>query len=821
MKLQKNGNEVEHNGLSDSGEFTIEANASAFQILSSGVYTNKLRAPIRELACNAFDAHAASGNTSVPIEITLPSSKDSNFTVKDFGPGLTKTEVQSIYTTYFKSTRNDSNDYTGGFGIGSKSPFAVVESFHIQSRHNGEATLYEAFLDENKLPRIKEIHSAATVEPNGLTVTLKVPKDVINAFCEEAKYVFMAFSSPYTAVRDKKTFVVQSLTSNNDLKKRGNTYWPTRHHYHTSPVIVMGNIEYPLNAAIQKMEIEQEPLLEWFLRKNVIIDIPVGQLSVAASREDLSYDRKTLKNLKNIITTELKTLAESIYEEAKQKASSKYEAATRLRQACIELGLKEDTGVIEKMGELGNWDPAIIGVVKDGVKSIFPDGVRFAAVHPMLAEYSHKLDYMMHEHSRHSRNKSLKKDYHHNSPLEVITDFIHELKGLSSHRGGKLGYEDMFHRFHPAMLEMILHPLEPYNPRYMHDISNFAVVPTPHIHDLIREEGYSGRSMIGYLRQPRFDTLPDENLIQALLMSLDKVRMTPSLPKIKNIENSYYSERDSMGIIYPEESVTYEQFINILNEVNKTWGTSFDTSATEISMSDIHPKEKKEAPIYVQEVLSLEDSNSRRHRSLWDEEPTDIKDLGGDYLYTTDRHVAYFFERSLGVNVLFKELGAPPSVILIHKDDLAKVQSRGLPSGRSLEDFVKNEVHAWARQNGLHRELSKRHGYHDENDPIVLETLLKNISQDAVGAQLPLIQNFKFSEQKVFDYASASTAVGLLDQFGITLPSKKDAHKDVKDAYPFLTLSSLQNNIQAAINYIKAIDMARGNDIRPSNGLGI
>ncbi len=44
-----------------TSEFKIQASAKAFEILSSNIYTNKVRAVIREYNCNAYDAHVAAG----------------------------------------------------------------------------------------------------------------------------------------------------------------------------------------------------------------------------------------------------------------------------------------------------------------------------------------------------------------------------------------------------------------------------------------------------------------------------------------------------------------------------------------------------------------------------------------------------------------------------------------------------------------------------------------------------------------------------------------------------------------------------------------
>ena len=54
------------------GEFRIRNSAKAFNILSSGLYANKIRAIVRELSCNAVDSHMAAGCADTPFDVHLP-----------------------------------------------------------------------------------------------------------------------------------------------------------------------------------------------------------------------------------------------------------------------------------------------------------------------------------------------------------------------------------------------------------------------------------------------------------------------------------------------------------------------------------------------------------------------------------------------------------------------------------------------------------------------------------------------------------------------------------------------------------------------------
>ena len=128
--------------VGEVGDFKIKASAKAFSILSSGLYANKIRAIVRELSCNAVDSHVASGRTDTPFDVHLPNDLEPWFSIRDYGTGLSHEQVSSIYTTYFESTKTESNDYIGALGLGSKSPFAYTDNFTVTAIKDGKKGIY-------------------------------------------------------------------------------------------------------------------------------------------------------------------------------------------------------------------------------------------------------------------------------------------------------------------------------------------------------------------------------------------------------------------------------------------------------------------------------------------------------------------------------------------------------------------------------------------------------------------------------------------------------------------------------------------------------
>ena len=149
------------------GEFRIRNSAKAFNILSSGLYANKIRAIIRELSCNAVDSHVAAGKSDTPFDVHLPNQLEPHFSIRDYGTGLNHDQVTNIYTTYFESTKTDSNDFIGALGLGSKSPFSYTDNFTVTAIKDGRKGIYTAFINEKSVPSIALMMEEETDEPAG------------------------------------------------------------------------------------------------------------------------------------------------------------------------------------------------------------------------------------------------------------------------------------------------------------------------------------------------------------------------------------------------------------------------------------------------------------------------------------------------------------------------------------------------------------------------------------------------------------------------------------------------------------------------------
>ena len=282
------------NDFKTSG-FKIQASAKAFEILSSNIYTNKVRAVIREYNCNAYDAHVAAGNGQ-PWDVHLPTHLESYFSVRDYGTGLSDEQVREIFTTYFHSTKTNSNDFVGALGLGSKSAFSIVDSFNVVSYYNGVKTDYCCYKDEHGEPQVATLASSDTDQQNGLEVSMSV-EGRTDDFTYEAVKVFKYFDV-LPNINDKEV-VKDILKAKEDYK-----FVCDEGSFNTgygSLYARMGNVAY-------KIPTEYRSDLSGF------INFEIGDLSFNAGREELSMDDSTKKLLKSRIQQVQDNLSQVVYD---------------------------------------------------------------------------------------------------------------------------------------------------------------------------------------------------------------------------------------------------------------------------------------------------------------------------------------------------------------------------------------------------------------------------------------------------------------------------------------------------------------------------
>ncbi|EKH7476258.1 hypothetical protein O9K80_001014 [Escherichia coli] len=289
-----------------SKAFSIAANPKVFKILSSDLYTNKIRAVVRELITNMIDAHALNGNPEKFI-IQVPGRLDPRFVCRDFGPGMSDFDIQGddnspgLYNSYFSSSKAESNDFIGGFGLGSKSPFSYTDTFSITSYHKGEIRGYVAYMDGDG-PQIKPtfVKEMGPDDKTGIEIVVPVEEKDFRNFAYEVSYIMRPFKD--LAIINGLDREIDYFPDFDDYYGvNPERYWPDRGGLYA----IYGGIVYPIDGVIRDRN--------WLSIRNEVnyIKFPMGSLDIAPSREALSLDDRTRKN----IIERVKELSERAFNE--------------------------------------------------------------------------------------------------------------------------------------------------------------------------------------------------------------------------------------------------------------------------------------------------------------------------------------------------------------------------------------------------------------------------------------------------------------------------------------------------------------------------
>lgn len=322
MKLHKPEIAIESAGAKSSSRFSIEASQQAFAVLSSTIYKDKVKAPIRELSTNAYDAHVEAGCSEKPFEVHLPNAIDPEFRVRDYGVSMSHEDVMSLYTTYFGSNKRNSNSLNGCLGLGSKSPFAYTNQFWVTAYKDGKKRNYIATVDTDG-SRLDEYPECDTDEADGFEVGFVVKEGDFSTFKSTAIEVYKYFKTQPTITGSdfEHRQPSQGVLSGRDWCFLGSN---------KESVAVMGNIGYPIdeeqfwNDNLTWREAKEEPVYQT-LNAGVVLYFDIGELSMTASREGLEYTDFVKEAIKNKVMSVRNEIQERVNSEFNH-CNSMYEA---------------------------------------------------------------------------------------------------------------------------------------------------------------------------------------------------------------------------------------------------------------------------------------------------------------------------------------------------------------------------------------------------------------------------------------------------------------------------------------------------------------
>jgi hypothetical protein len=286
--------------------FGISNNSTFITMLSEGLYSDKELAVVREVMCNGWDIHINTKREATPMKVTVDEKK---MVFRDYGTGIHDNMMEQVYCIYGNSTKAHNGEENGGFGLGSKAPFAYSTHFTVTSFHEGVKTVYgisRGSLETENKPDIRTMVSVPTTE-TGLEVSipLKTPRDshqfvqLIRAIAFLGQMnveVNGIIADKLDADFDKNH--VKMLTQNEDnirrLQMREDMY------------IRYGTVVYPL-VSHEEYQDEYDQLRRILPNRNYsdskcfIIQAQPNTIAVTPTRETLSYTNQTKASIKGLL----------------------------------------------------------------------------------------------------------------------------------------------------------------------------------------------------------------------------------------------------------------------------------------------------------------------------------------------------------------------------------------------------------------------------------------------------------------------------------------------------------------------------------------
>jgi hypothetical protein len=330
------------------------------EVLTSRMYTNKLTAVIREIFTNAVDANVEAGRPNHPIDITLPAiiplePQSNQLIIRDYGIGISPERAPGFFT-FMTSTKRDDNIQCGGYGLGSKSPYAIASQFTVTTIHDGIEYIYACSLN-NGMPTAALLNSRPSNDSSGTRVAIPIVEQHHRRRCYNEVMNIVMWSRALTNIYNPEDTGGETtrrlLDYRNDYDYEYGAPGPfisedfSKRRY-TLLCFTIGGIPYTISDS-KVFDIITAYLKEqgYSIRNlynidpnweqansvvdSIVIPVPIGYLELPPQRETLAWSESNIEKLKELSLNAIKSLVD--------RRQAEIEACDSLTKA---------TGVIDK-----------------------------------------------------------------------------------------------------------------------------------------------------------------------------------------------------------------------------------------------------------------------------------------------------------------------------------------------------------------------------------------------------------------------------------------------------------------------------------------
>ena len=301
MQVSQQSDSITHAsvGSQQTTEMGVSDSAALMHILSTALYTYPKLAAMREIMCNGWDANISNNTTHIPLMVTV---SETHVSVKDSGKGIPHEKIGEIYGMYGNSTKRDDSTVTGGFGLGSKAPFAYVDNFEVINCNGGVKAIYrvsKSSMQKGGKPAIATVVTLPT-EESGITVKFALKTGDRDNFIKLIQEIAALGEIPVLLNGAEQILPIIPLTQS-ETGYVITTFYPTIR----SPIMVRyGNVVYPVPIAegyADEWTKVQMGLERLWNRTCIIFNCPPDTVSIQPSREALILTEGTVKTLRELL----------------------------------------------------------------------------------------------------------------------------------------------------------------------------------------------------------------------------------------------------------------------------------------------------------------------------------------------------------------------------------------------------------------------------------------------------------------------------------------------------------------------------------------
>lgn len=287
----------------------------------SKIYAEPLAAAIREYVSNGIDSHTKANQTKA-VDVHLPSNINPVLRVTDYGAGLSFFDILTIYANFGTSDKRDSDEFIGGFGIGSKSGLAVSDTILIKSVKD---KVYNKFVLERTPDGIVTrflVENQDTDKPNGTTVEIQVKSSYLSLDNAASRSTFVNTLAGWSKTQVNASIddsMVAQLINDNRVP---DTWTELDAGYITNDTLskkdclvrgaLVGDVLYQdITSLISELVNQGQQKYEILHSQPFIVKLDIAKTRVSYSREKLLY-RDDI-NTKNHIISQLEKLVDEIH----------------------------------------------------------------------------------------------------------------------------------------------------------------------------------------------------------------------------------------------------------------------------------------------------------------------------------------------------------------------------------------------------------------------------------------------------------------------------------------------------------------------------